>query len=187
MIDQITAAYQRLSERERKMTLVISAILFVLINLFIWRLLLGAISNSQRELAARKSTRTEQVIYTRERDIWQKRNEWVQKNQPVLKGAEEPSTLLDQLKQVAEKYNILIENPTIGSGETTPTHQAVFVSIETSSHWPELVHFLYDVQQPDAFVVFENVNLAIDADDPTKMRGKFKIARWFAPPQRTKS
>ncbi|MEY2439061.1 MAG: hypothetical protein QOI34_446, partial [Verrucomicrobiota bacterium] len=47
-------------------------------------------------------------------------------------------------------------------------------------------HFLYDVQQPEAFVVFENVTLAVDSSDPTKMRGKFKIARWFAPAQRKK-
>ena len=49
-----------------------------------------------------------------------------------------------------------------------------------------MVHFLYDVQRPDAFVVFESVNLAIDGSDPTMMRGKLKIARWFAPAQLTK-
>jgi hypothetical protein len=37
------------------------------------------------------------------------------------------------------------------------------------------------VQQPESFVVFESVTLAIDPADPTQMRGKFKIARWFAP------
>ena len=186
MIDKITASYQRMSQRERKMTLIISGILFILINLFVWRLLLGASNNSRSELAIRKSTRSQQVVYLRERDIWAKREDWIQKNQPIPKGAEETSTLLEQLKQVAEKYNILIENPQIGSGETTPNHQAVFASIETSSHWQELVHFLYDIQQPDAFVVFETVNLAIDGSDPTMMRGKFRIARWFAPPQRKK-
>jgi hypothetical protein len=184
MIAKLTASYQRMSQRERMMTLVIAGVLFVLINLFVWRLLLGSIHNSRRELRTRKSTRAEQVVYMRERDIWAKRDQWVQKSQPVLKGAEEASTLLEQLKQVATKYEILIENPAIGSGESTPTHQAVFASIETTSHWPELVHFLYDVQQPDAFVVFENVNLAIDGSDPTMMRGKFKIERWFAPAQR---
>ena len=187
MIEKVKAAYQRMSGRERKMSLVIASILFLLINLFVWRLLLGSISNSRREVASRKSTRAEQVVYMREREIWAKRDQWVQKNQPILKGAEEASTLLDQLKQIAGKYEVLIENPAIGSGESTPTHQAVFASIETSSHWPELVHFLYDVQQPDAFVVFESVNLAIDGNDPTMMRGKFKIARWFAPAQRKRS
>jgi len=187
MIEKITAAYQRMNHREKMMTIVIAAFLLLLINIFVWRWLLGAISNSRSELATRKSTRAEQVVYMREKDLWAKRDEWVQKTQPPMKGAEEASTLLEQIKQIAGKYEILVENPAIGSGETAPTHQAVFASIETSSHWPELVHFLYDIQQPDAFIVFESVNLAIDNNDPTTMRGKFKIAKWFAPAQRKKS
>ena len=186
MMEKLRAVYQRMNQRERMMTLVIGGVLFLLINLLVWRLLLGSISNSRRELATRKSTRTEQTVYMREREVWKKRDEWLQKMQPTMKGAEETSTLLEQLKQVAGKYNILIENPAIGSVESTQTHQGVFASIETSSHWPELVHFLYDVQQPDAFVVFESVNLAIDNSDNTMMRGKFKIAKWFAPAQRKK-
>ncbi len=183
MMAKLAAAYQRMSQRERMMTLVVAGVLFLLINIFLWKWLLGTISSSRSELVARKSTRSEQTVYLRERELWARRDQWLQKTQPALKGAEEASTLLDQLKQIAGKYNIVIENPAIGTGETTPNHQAVFASIETNSHWPELVHFLYDVQQPDAFIVFESVNLAIDGNDATMMRGKFKIARWFAPAQ----
>jgi hypothetical protein len=186
MMEKLTAAYLKMNQRERMMTMVIAAILFLLINIFVWRLVLGSISNARRELATRKSTRAEQVVYMRERDLWAKREQWLEKTQPPMKGAEEASTLLDQVKQVAGKYNVLVENPAIGAGETTPTHQTAFASIETSSHWPDLVHFLYDVQQPDAFIVFENVSLAVDNSDATIMRGKFKIARWFAPVQRRK-
>jgi hypothetical protein len=168
------------------MTLAVTGVLFLLINLFIWRWLLGTISGSRNELAARKGNRAEQTVYLKERDLWAKRDQWLQKTQPTAKGAEEAPNLLEQLKQIAGKYNIVIENPAIGSGETTPNHQAVFASIETSSHWPELVHFLYDVQQPDAFIVFESVNLAVDNNDATMMRGKFKIVRWFAPANRKK-
>ena len=186
MMEKLRAAYLRMNRREQIMTLAITGFLFVLINLFVWRLLLGSISNSRRELAIRRATRAEQTVYMRERELWAKREQWLEKTQPTMKGAEEASTLLDQLKQIAGKYNILIENPQIGPGETTATHQGVFASIETSSHWPELVHFLYDVQQPDAFVVFESVNLAVDNNDATMMRGKFRIAKWFAPAQRQK-
>jgi hypothetical protein len=186
MIENLRAAYQRMNRREQIVTLAIAGVLFVLINLFVWRMLLGSIGNSRRELAARRATRNEQNGYMRERDTWKKRDEWLQKTQPTMKGAEEASNLLDQLKQIAGKYNILIENPAIGSGESTTTHQAVFASIEASSHWPELVHFLYDVQQPDAFIVFESVNLSVDNNDATMMGGKFKIAKWFAPAQRKK-
>jgi hypothetical protein len=122
----------------------------------------------------------------KERDLWMKRDQWIQQHQPTLKNPAEASVLLDELKQIAGKYNVLIQNPAIGSGETTPNHQAVFASIETKSPWPPLVHFFYDVQRPDAFVVFENVNLAIDSSDPTMMSGKLKVARWFAPAQRAK-
>jgi hypothetical protein len=186
VIEKLTAAYLKMNQRERIMTLTISVILFLLINIFIWRMLLGSISNSNRELATKRSTRAEQTVYLKEKDLWAKREEWLEKTQPPMKGAEDASTLLDQLKQVAGKYDVLIDNPAIGSGETTPTHQTVFASIETSSHWPDLIHFLYDVQQPDAFIVFESVNLAVDGSDATMMRGKFKIARWFAPAQRKK-
>jgi len=43
------------------------------------------------------------------------------------------------------------------------------------------VHFFYDAQRPEAFIVFETVNLMVDSGDPTVMRGRFKIAKWFAP------
>ncbi|MDP9186085.1 MAG: hypothetical protein M3O72_01835 [Verrucomicrobiota bacterium] len=186
MMEKLRAAYQRMNQRERMMTLVVAGVLFALINIFIWKWLFGTIASARRELASRRATRSEQTVYMKEREVWAKRDQWLQKTQPALKGAEEASTLLDQVKQIAGKYDILTENPAIGSGETTPNHQAVFASIETGSHWPELVHFLYDVQQPDGFVVFESVSLAIDGNDATMMRGKFKIARWFAPAQRRK-
>ena len=84
-----------------------------------------------------------------------------------------------QVQQIAGKYSVQIENPQIGGVEKAPTHQSVSATIETKSGWEPLVHFLYDVQQPDGFIVFENVNLLIDSGDPTIMRGRFKIAKWF--------
>jgi hypothetical protein len=180
------AWYDRLNPRERVLSWIVAASVFVLVNLFILNWIFGALGRARSDLGAGKATLTAQALYVKERDVWTKRDEWIRQHQPTLKNPAEASALLDQLKQVAGKHNVLIENPAIGSGETTPNHQAVFASIETKSAWPPLVHFLYDVQQPAAFVVFENVNLAIDGSDPTMMRGKFKIARWFAPAQKAK-
>ena len=63
--------------------------------------------------------------------------------------------------------------------EKTPTHQSVSDTLETKSGWESLVHFLYEAQRPEAFIVFESTNLMIDSSDPTVMRGRFKIAKWF--------
>jgi hypothetical protein len=175
-----------MNSRERVLSWVVAGTIFVLLNLWILSRILGALSDARKETATRRAKLAEQALYVKERDLWTKREEWIRKHQPVLNNPAEASALLDQLKQVAGKYNILVENPAIGTGETTPYHQTVFASIETKSPWPPLVHFLYDVQRPDAFIVFDNVNLAIDGSDPTMMRGKFKIARWFASTQRPK-
>lgn len=177
----IPAWFQRLNPRERILSLIVAGALFILLNLFIWGSLLGAMRQARTDLAARKSLRMQQSVFLKERKMWEKRDEWLKKHQPAMKGPQEASTLLEEVKQSAAKHNVLIENPAIGSSDSTPNFQTVSVSIETKSPWPPLVSLLYDVQKPEAFVVFESVNLAIDPTDPTMMRGKFKIARWFAP------
>jgi hypothetical protein len=177
----------RMNRRERTLSLLVAGVVLLLINVFLWTWLLGAMSRARTDLTQRRLKRKEQEILIKERDLWTQRDQWLQQHQPTFNGASEASTLLEQqLRPVAAKYNILLENPQIGSGETTPSHQTVWASVDTKSDWQSLVHFLYDVQQPEAFIVFESATMNVDTSDPTKMRGKFKIARWFAPPQRKK-
>ena len=173
--------YQRMNQRERVLAAIVAGAILLLINILVWSKLLSVLGRARADLKTRQAIHDTQNVYIKERDLWNRRDQWLKQHQPHLKSAVEASTLLDQVKQIAGKHNVLIENPAIGAGETTPDHQSVFASIETKSPWPPLVHFLYDVQQPESFIVFENVNLAIDSTDPTMMRGKFKIARWFAP------
>jgi Type II secretion system (T2SS), protein M subtype b len=175
------AWFERMNQRERVLALVIAGLLFALVNLYVWSALLGALKRTRADLASRNSLRAQQKVFLRERGTWEKRADWLTKHQPVMKGPQEASTLIEQVKQAAAKHNVLIENPQIGNSESTPNYQTVSALLDTKSPWPPLVHFLYDVQQPENFIVFESVNLMIDATDPTQMRGKFKIARWFAP------
>jgi hypothetical protein len=177
----IAAWYQRLSQRERLLSAIVAAVVFLLLNWFVWSKLMGSLDQARTDLAARRDTRKVQEVFIRERALWEKRAQWLKEHQPALKGPGEASTLLDQIKQVAGKHNVVIENPAIGTSDATPERQAVFASYEVKSPWPPLVKFLYDVQQPESFVVFESITLNIDPADPTAMRGKMKLARWFAP------
>ena len=172
---------QRMNRRERILATIVGAGVFLLINLFIWNKLFSSLDEMRTDLVERRNTRRVQEVYIKERALWEKRAQWLKEKQPVLKGPGEASTLLDEIKQIAAKHNVLIENPAIGTGDSTPDRQSVFASIEVKSPWPPLVRFLYDVQQPESFVVFESVTLNIDPGDPTMMRGKLKVARWFAP------
>jgi hypothetical protein len=175
------AWYQRLNQRERILGAIVVGAIVLLLNLYLWSKLFGSLDQARTDLVARQNTRKVQDVYIRERALWDKRAQWLKEHQPSLKGPGDASTLLDQIKQVAGKHNVLIENPAIGTGDATPERQSVFASVEVKSPWPPLVRFLYDVQQPESFVVFESVTLNIDPADPTAMRGKLRIARWFAP------
>ncbi len=177
----IAAYFQRMTRRERVLAMLVGGTVFLLLNYLVWGWLTGTLAQARAELASRKSARQQQSVLLKERTMWEKREAWLKKQQPVLKGPGEASTLLEQVKGVASKHNVLIENPSLGGVDATPNHQATSVSIETKSPWQPLVRFLHEVQQPESFVVFENVNVQIDSADPTMMRGKFKIARWFAP------
>jgi hypothetical protein len=178
---------QRMNKRERVLATMVAAIFLGLVNLFLWSWLLGAIRSAKTEMAKRKLAHDEQVVFLRDGDLWSKREQWLKQHQPPYTGAADASALLDNIKQIAGKHTVLIENPQIGSGDSISAYQSVSVSIETKSPWPPLVHFLYDVQSPESFIVFESVNLAIDAGDATQMRGKFKIARWYAPASASKT
>ena len=173
--------YERMNRRERILAAIVAGAVFLLLNFYIWGKILGTLDRARADLAVRQTTRKTQEVYIRERALWDKRAQWLKEHQPVLKGPGDASTLLDQIKQIAGKHNVLIENPAIGTSDATPDRQAVFANIEVKSPWPPLVKFLYELQQPEAFIVFESVTLNIDPADPTQMRGKLKIARWFAP------
>jgi hypothetical protein len=177
----IAGWFQRLNQRERILSAVVVGVVFLLLNWIIWSKLLSSLDRARTDLAARRDTRKVQEVFIRERALWEKRAEWLKQHQPTLKGPGDASTLLDQIKQIAGKHNVVIENPAIGTSDATPERQAVFASFEMKSPWPPLVRFLYDVQQPESFVVFESITLNVDPADPTAMRGKMKLARWFAP------
>src|SRR6266567_1909214 len=113
----IPAWYQRMNPRERVLAWVAVGTVFVLLNLFILNWIFGALATAQKQIAARRATLAEQALYVKERDLWTKRDEWIRQNQPTLKDPAEASALLDQLKEIAGKYNVLVENPAIGSGE----------------------------------------------------------------------
>ncbi len=179
---KIQEYFNRMNQRERILAGLVVGVLFLLINFFGWSWLMGAITRSHADLAAHRQARLEETVFLKERELWKKRQQWVDQHQPVYKGAGEASSLLeDQIKPVAARHTMLIENPQISAGESTPNYQSVHASFDTKSSWESLVRFLYDVQQPESFIVFESVNLAIDPGDQSQMRGKFKVARWFAP------
>src|SRR4030095_3571261 len=130
------AWYQRMNPRERVLSWLVAGTVTVLLNLWILSSLWAAVASAQKEFRTRRSKLAGQDVYVRESDTWTKRDKWMRQHQPELTSPAEASALLDQLREIAGKYNVLVENPAIGTGETTPYHQTGFASIETKRPSP---------------------------------------------------
>ena len=61
----IAAWYQRLNKRERTLTTIVGAVLFLLLNWIIWSKLLGSLKTARAELTERKETRKVQEVFIR--------------------------------------------------------------------------------------------------------------------------
>ena len=172
----------RLSARERIMVAIVAAILFVLGNMVLlssmadrYRQLTSDLATKQSELAALK-------VILNDRELGAKREAWIKANQPkLINGSQAGVVLLDQMRQLAKANEVLLESPEIGALDSSqPSHQAVTVVIQTKSSWAALIKFLNGLQQPDQFIVFESANLQSDSSDAAQMRGRFRIAKWYA-------
>ncbi len=172
----------KISPRERTLLAVIGTLVFLFLNLVAFNALRNRLATSDAALASKtKELATLREILT-ERDLWESRDQWLNAHQPKLENREQaPVALLDYLKQSARTHNVALENPQLGTLESQPTHQAVSVTIDTRSSWDSLIALLHTLQQPEAFIVLESAMLEIDPNDATRMHGRFKIARWYAP------
>ena len=173
---------ERISPRERILLAVVGSVIFVLVNMA----LLSSFMQRNAALKADIGSKTAQLeslkAMVKDRDQWTARDSWLKQKQPKLTNIDQAGvTLLEQVKQVAKTNDVLLESPEIGTVEKQPAGQAIFVSVQTKSSWDSLVKFLQAIQGPDQFIVFDSANLQIDNTDPTQMRGKFRIAKWYAP------
>jgi hypothetical protein len=174
----------QMSKRERTLALIVGAIFAILTNLLIFRYFMNQRSRLSEDLMVKRvELEGLQALYA-DKELWEKRGEWLQSAQPKLENeTRAPGQVLEYVHEVAKRHTVLVDAPTLGSVARTPNYTSVTASIETKSTPAALVAFLRDLQTPAAFIVLESANIQVDASEKTQMRGKFRVAKWFAPTQ----
>jgi len=172
----------QLSTRERNLSIFVGAIAFLFVTFFVGDYVLKNKARLNADLLAKtRQLKTMQTL-SAEKALWEQRDGWLGEKQPKLANQDSAGVqLLDQIKELAKKNTVLLDNPRIREAARKPDYTAIGVEIETKSSWSSLIAFLRELQTPEQFIVLDAANLKIDAADPTQMRGKFKIARWYAP------
>jgi hypothetical protein len=171
-----------LSTREKTLVTVVAVVLSVFANvaLFDW---CWKTHNRLRADIAAKSRQLKMVrTLTEDLAFWEQRDAWLQASQPRLTNPDTAGVqLLDHIKQLAKKHNVLLASPAIRVPERQPEYVSFSIEIETKSAWKPLVDFLQELQNPEQFIAVESSNFKIDATDPTQMKSQLRVARWYGP------
>jgi hypothetical protein len=182
---------QRLSPRERLLTLLTATALAVLANFAFLNYFVKAHREGRAALTSRQLAWRVAQIDLSEEPMWTNRESWLRAHQPKL-GQISPQRaggeLLDRVALLARQSGVLLENPQVNPAETlTPAagagfRQPVSVSVLAKSDWKAMVEFLAALQaEPQAFLVPEVATLRSDPADPQRMRAELRIAKWYAP------
>lgn len=172
----------RLSPREKLLACVVLGVVFVLINLAAFSSIVKRHAELRADLASKQVELKSLKLMLSQVDSSTAHEAWLKQKQPKLTNREQARVaLLDEVKAVAKSNDVMLENPAFGSIDSQPDYQSVTVQVETKSSLASLVGFLNGLQQPEHFIVCESANLQVDTGDATKMRGHFKIAKWYAP------
>ncbi len=186
------AFYQRLSPRERVLSLLVGGAVFIVANMIVLSVLLGGFRENRKDYADKSQDMRVQEIFAREQPTWAQRMAWLKTKQPPLLNRDRAGTeLFDQVQGAARVSAVLLTNPRIvpqaanlaGVKEVGGhDYQAVSVEVDTESDWASLVRFFQVIQQrPENFLVFDLATLRTDPGNAARMKGEFRISKWYAP------
>jgi hypothetical protein len=171
-----------LSKREQVLAAIVGVIVVAGGTMIFGSYYLSERAAAKNQIAANQRQLRSMREFLNERVFWESREKWILATQPKLENADTAGVqLLDYVQNLAKKYSIVLENPSIHSPERRTDCISVVLDVETKSAWSPLVSFLGELQSPEQFVALENVSLKVDGADATQLRGRFKIARWYAP------
>ena len=187
-IDQLIpfAFYQRLTQRERVLLLLVAGTAFVLGNLIAISTVVKSFRTLRQDYAEKTDSWKFASHFIQDKALWDARTEWLRKTQPPMTSRDPASyALLDQVQGLGRQYNVIITNTKIRQAQAgekaSPDYTAVTMELDTRSDWGALLKFMNAVQQkPENYLAFDEARLHTEQSDPATVIGSFRISKWFA-------
>ncbi len=173
---------QQMSQRERVLASLVGGVAFLFLTFLIFDYFMKNQRRLQTDLARNAGAVSAMKLQLSEKPLWDERDALLKAQLPVLAAEDRAGVeLLDQVSQLARNQSVTLVSQSLGVVTRKPEYTAVAVQVETTSTWPALITFLYELQAPGKFLVVESATLKRDDKDDTQMRSTFKIAKWYAP------
>ena len=90
------------------------------------------------------------------------------------------SEFLETLTKSAAANQLQIQEQSFSESKSTPYYRSVAVRLKLSGSLQNVVKWLVQVQQPEAFQAVTSLSLK-SAEEPPTVNLELEIARWYAP------
>jgi Tfp pilus assembly protein PilO len=170
-----------MTSREKTLAMIVGAIILVVVNLFLFNFFMKNYRRLKTDFAAKKEQLEVMHGLYADREMWDARDGWLKDHFPKLQNESTASPeLLERIKNQAKTHSVQLENPSLGVTQKKPNYTGAPVTFDTKSTWHDLSAFLFELQNPEQFIVVESVDLKVHPSENTQMQGKFRVAKWFS-------
>ena len=170
-----------LTEKEKRLTLMLLVAVFLAINLFGLTFLSRKRKALEADLFRLRTEQLEAKNWLGEKDLWLERKKWLDDNQPRLKnGGEANANLLETVQSSAQHQKITIVEQGFMEPANKTHYRQVGVKLKVNGTLEDITRWLANLQQPAKFQAVTTLSLKSDAD-PSRMKCELQVVRWYAP------
>jgi hypothetical protein len=170
-----------LTKAEKRLSVILIIALFVMANFYGLSNLFDLMSDSARALSDLRGQVNSNDIWLKEKDLWLRRKQWIEKTQPRIHSDQVPqSELLQSVTASAKANQLEIQEQSFGEIRSTPNYQSVSVRFKLSGALQNVIKWLVQIQQPELFQAITSFSLK-SGSEPPNVNLELEIARLYAP------
>ncbi len=175
-----------LTSKEKKLLAGLLAAIFLLLNIAGLRIFLNRQRALKADIVRLRGELEKNKITLAERDLYEKRNAWLDKNQPTddVSTTEDDAKFYDFVESSAKRSGLEYTRKAAGPRPPNPDYVEVFDSAQVKGDLKSLVKWLHEIQQPEAFRAVKQIT--IKSGEPPQLVGDVEVARWYRPVERSR-
>lgn len=117
------------------------------------------------------------------KDFWDQRSAWLaEKQPPYTKAGEATTSILNTVDELATRHGVSIplKQPNESTERAGLTSAAV--TLKVVGEMKPVMNWLYDLQQPEAFIAVPAMTIIPNDEDSSKIELNLRVEKWFRLP-----
>ena len=179
-----------LTTREKRLLGLCLLSIFLVVNLFAGRAVMRTLNGSKQQIRDLKNEIAENEMWLEERELWERRQSWLDANLPAplvqqrISVGNAQGDLMQTMQNEVLERRLEIERQTLVEPQSTPFYDEVAVSFRVEGDAAEVNRWLATLQSPEKFQVVKTLELELDGrsrEVEPQAECDITIARWYAP------